>query len=358
MFQPPQHATTLRGFTLLELVISLVVTGILMSTLASAMLLATQAMPDDERPAEATMAAGEIASQMAGEIYYAQSFAERTANAVTFTVADRNDEDDKPETIRYAWSGTPGDPMTRQYNGGDTVTVLENVQELDLAYETEEVVEEIPAPPTESSEMQLANYTDLNKLAGLPVTTSNWIGQCFQPSLPADALGWRITRVRFQAKATGGPKGITMVQTRPADVNGLPSTRVLEEIPMYESGLTKSYSWQDFSFSTVSWFAPGDEVCLVLRQIGKGARSANISYDSAGGSGRVTTTNGGASWSRDAGKSLLYYAYGTTTTVTPPIIERRYLQVGVDITLRVGSDAPVQVDASTRVLNRPEVDTP
>lgn len=358
MFQLPRYATTLRGFTLLELVVSLVVTGILMSALASAMLLATQAMPDEERPAEAAIAAAEIASQMAGELYYAQSFTERTASAVAFTVADRNDEDDQPETIRYAWSGTPGDPMTRQYNGGDTVVVLENVQELDLAYESEEVVEEIPAPPTESSEMQFARYVGLNNSAGFRVSSSKWIGQCFGPLLPADAVSWRITRVRFQAKATGGGGGITMVQIRPADANGLPASTILEEIPMYESDLTKSYTWQEVSFSSVSWFAPGDEVCLVLREIGKGGHSADISYDDAGGSGRVTTTNGGATWSRDASRSMLYYAYGTTTTIAPPTIETRYLQVGVHMTLRVGSDAAVQVDAGTRILNRPEVDTP
>ena len=39
-----------------------------------------------------------------------------------------------PETIRYAWSGTPGDPLTRQYNGGTVLNVSDYVQFFSLDY--------------------------------------------------------------------------------------------------------------------------------------------------------------------------------------------------------------------------------
>ena len=128
------------AFTLLELVLSLVVTTILMGALTSAMLLAGQAIPDAEKPLESTIATGEIANQMSGELYYALSFTERSAGAVTFTVADR-DGDAAPETIRYAWSGTPGHSITRQYNGGTAAIMLENVQQFELGYNLKEVTD-------------------------------------------------------------------------------------------------------------------------------------------------------------------------------------------------------------------------
>ena len=64
------------------------------------------------------------------ELNYALSFTERPVNVVEFTVADR-DGDESPEFIRYAWSGTPGDPLTRQYNGG---TIAELVRDVHLLW--------------------------------------------------------------------------------------------------------------------------------------------------------------------------------------------------------------------------------
>lgn len=65
-------------------------------------------------------------TDLLADIQLAQSFSENTTTAVTFTVPDRNG-DNNPETIRYAWSGNAGDPLTRQYNSGAVVTVAENV---------------------------------------------------------------------------------------------------------------------------------------------------------------------------------------------------------------------------------------
>ncbi|MFH0982677.1 MAG: hypothetical protein V2A79_14225, partial [Planctomycetota bacterium] len=47
--------------------------------------------------------------------------------------------------IRYAWSGTPGDPLTWQYNGGAAITIAEPVEAFSLAYTTEAGA--LKAPP-------------------------------------------------------------------------------------------------------------------------------------------------------------------------------------------------------------------
>ncbi len=67
------------------------------------------------------------------ELQYAQSVTEQTVTAITVTVPDR-DADSNPEEIRYAWSGTPGEPLTRQYNGGTAANAAEGVHDFSVDY--------------------------------------------------------------------------------------------------------------------------------------------------------------------------------------------------------------------------------
>lgn len=345
------------GFTLLELTMSLVVTAIILGALTSAMLLASQIIPNENGPAEATIAANQIAQQMAGELYYAHTIKERSAHEVAFWVADRNG-DLTPETIRYAWSGEPGDPLTRQYNGGNPAAVLDNVQYMDLTYFVQQITEEIPSLPNETGELELSRYEDLDKLADAKISSSNWLGQCFQPVLPPDILTWRITRFQVPAQKSGGPKGVSMVQVYLGDGSGKPTGGTLAETPMYESDLTASYVWQELSFVNTPWMKPTEELCVVIRQIGKGGSSAEINIDNQGAAGMVQSTDEGASWTRDTRRSLLYHVYGTLTAIAPPVIDERYVMTGAQITLEVGSSPPVRVHTSTGILNQPEVAAP
>jgi len=353
----PARAFIRPGFTLLELTMSLVVTAIILSALTSAMLLASQIIPNEDGPAEATLAANQIAQQIAGELYYAHTITDRSAHEVTFWVADRNG-DLSPETIHYAWSGTPGDPLMRQYNGGDPAAVLDNVQHMDLTYIVQKITEEIPSLPNETGELELSSYEDLDKLADAKISNNNWLGQCFQPVLPPDILTWRITRFRVLARKVGGPKGVSMVQLFPGDGSGKPTGSMLAETPMYEADLTAEYTWQEVSFANTPWMEPSQELCVVIRQIGKGSSPAEINIDDQGAAGLVQSRDEGASWTRDTRRSLLYHAYGTMTAIAPPVIDERYVLIGAQITLEAGANPPARALTSVEVLNQPEVAAP
>jgi hypothetical protein len=73
-------------------------------------------------------------ADMAAEVQYALTVTEYTATAITVTVPDRTDANTNPETIRYAWSGVAGAPVTRSYNGGAAVSVVPSVQSFTLEY--------------------------------------------------------------------------------------------------------------------------------------------------------------------------------------------------------------------------------
>jgi prepilin-type N-terminal cleavage/methylation domain-containing protein len=125
---PRRHRFARRGFTLAELVASMAILTILMGAMTSVIVVASHAIPDAEDPVQTKLATMDVVDQIGRELYYATTITESTATAMTFTVPDRGHGAAGPETIRYAWSGTPGDPLTRQYNGGTVVNLSTGVQ--------------------------------------------------------------------------------------------------------------------------------------------------------------------------------------------------------------------------------------
>ena len=176
-----------RGFTLVEMTVSLAVLSILLVAIGSAVMLAAKTLPQESDPSRETTWAVMSVEDIATELQYALAFTERSATAVEFAVADR-DSDGSRETIRYAWSGTAGDPLTREYNGASAVTVVDGVREFELLYDKLVRTKSVPID-VESAEIELVRHVNLAKPKSFAVTSSNWIGQYFYPSsLPTDAI--------------------------------------------------------------------------------------------------------------------------------------------------------------------------
>jgi Carbohydrate binding domain len=114
------------GYMLVELMVAMVGASVLMVGLSSTIFIALKATDTSNTPTSATIEGNAALTDLLSDLEFALSITEQTANAITFTLPDR-DGDSNPETIRYAWSGTPGDPLTRQYNGGAVATLTENV---------------------------------------------------------------------------------------------------------------------------------------------------------------------------------------------------------------------------------------
>jgi len=117
---------------MMELIVSVAVSGLLVAGLTSTLYVASRAVNLSGPPGDA-LDGSRAASDLLGELGHAVTFTQRSAHAIEFTVADR-DNDALPETIRYAWSGIPGDPLTRQQNGAGVAEVVQGVHQFDLAY--------------------------------------------------------------------------------------------------------------------------------------------------------------------------------------------------------------------------------
>ncbi len=151
----PRHSV---GYTLIELMIGMASSTLLISGLASTLYISSQALNLDDRPARQSSIAAEVLGDMMADLRHALSFSERTATAVTFTVPDR-DNDGLPETIRYGWSGTPGDALTYEYNSDPVQTIAKDVQVFDLTSITRLLLAD-PSPLTPASAPVFAGYAD------------------------------------------------------------------------------------------------------------------------------------------------------------------------------------------------------
>jgi len=344
-----------HGFTLVEVVITAAIMAMLLGGMASAVLLASKAQPDAQSVPSAAIASGRAADLLAADLFHAVSITTATATEIVFTVADRTG-DGAPETIRYAWSGTAGAPLVRQVNGGTAATAVSDVREFQLVYDKRKVA--LAQTYSSGSETLLASNDGSVNVYDASVSSSYFRGQFFQPTLPANAKTWRVTRVRVKLKYHDWPWGQTKVQLRLA--NGtVPGDYVIEESSIMEYNLGLYQQWEEFTFSSVTGLLPSNTLCLVL--------TGNSSYGTSevqvqGVSGQaasryyVSSANGGTSWTASPGLNLNYYVYGTVST--PDAVGYQYLLTDVRCTLRSGSDSRARIQTSVRVVNEPQVTGP
>lgn len=123
-----------RGLTLAEVLVSISILSVFVISIPWTIHVAARAIPSaDTVPWSAVLCARTL-GQLAADLQYATSISTKSSNEIVFQVADRNG-DAVGETVRYVWAGA-GTSLIRQYNGGTSVEVLKNVQDIQLAYDT------------------------------------------------------------------------------------------------------------------------------------------------------------------------------------------------------------------------------
>jgi hypothetical protein len=132
---------------------------ILMLAMGGAIMIAGSAVPDEDAPVAQPPRIAAGLDRFMEEVQGAMLITERTPAAITFLLADR-DDDKEAEVIRYAWSGTPGDPLTRQANGGSIEKILPSVEVFAIACEDGHVTESYASPLIESAELELIAYEE------------------------------------------------------------------------------------------------------------------------------------------------------------------------------------------------------
>lgn len=141
------HFHKRRGLSLLETVISLGSAAILTVSLGASLVVASRGLDLSTAQDGQRVDSARLAREVTQDLQQAIRFTEQTATAATFLVPDR-DADGDPESIRYAWSGAAGAPLTYSLNGGTSVNLASSVQTLNFAYGSQSMT--APAQPVES----------------------------------------------------------------------------------------------------------------------------------------------------------------------------------------------------------------
>ncbi len=150
---------TRRGFTLIELVVSLGIVAVLSLALGSTILLSTRTLPTTGGGPETQAAAGRALQILGADVRLATAASMPNNRTLILTVRDQTG-DAAEETVTYAWGGTTGDPFTRTFNA-DVMTLLPSVADLEFNSITRDSVDtgDITTEPTERMRISISAGT-------------------------------------------------------------------------------------------------------------------------------------------------------------------------------------------------------
>jgi hypothetical protein len=234
---------------------------------------------------------------------------------VTFTVPDQNG-DGLPDTIRYAWAGA-GTPLMRTFNGlpSPAASVLDNVQAFNMNFLTRTMQPAI----VESAEQVLCAYAPGSPPTTVPVSKTSWGAQYFKPTLPANAISWKITRIRLMVQKGSVAGNVTFPITM-VDATQKPTSTTLGTYTVNSSTFPSgSLGWVEIPYSNVSGLDPAKGYAFEVTATST-STVANLGFDSSispalTGMSNCYSTNQGASWSSPLATWAFYFqVYGTITT--------------------------------------------
>lgn len=340
-----------HGFTLVEMVVALSITTVLVVAMGSALTFAGRATPQPNDAMTVSLAAHDVLSDLAAELSYGIDITDRTATAITFTIADQTG-DDTPETIRYEWTGdamTPG-PITRSENGGVPATLFDDATDFALSYDIHTESRTVPGPPTVGAEVQLSAFSGTIGLADHGITDQQWSAQTFSLSAPTDATGVSITRVLLRARTSGTVTDAALVQIQSADGTGRPSGALRVQAVLNESVLTGVYGWFEVAMDSDA-VLPIEDLCLVVRHLDGDVAGTFRGATAAGAMWQ--TFDGGGSWSAVPLTHLEHEVYGRYHTPGTDVVVTTDRCVAVTLTLQ--ADVATRGQQSVALRNRPEV---
>lgn len=363
-----------RGFTLVEMVLSLAIASVIVTSLGSVIILASRALPA-AGGGNAAMGTGLAMSQLASELRYAMAISSATPNEITFTVADR-DGDGEEETISYQWAGA-GAPLTRKYNGGSAVTLHSSVHSFEASFARKKTTTIQQGTTTwDSGEVQLAGFSNFAtgtvSAQNGSVGTATWCAQAFtidRVSLPADTTRLAITRVSLRLKKPLlqllNPESASVAIHAPASP-GSPNPGPNPIGTPYVINLALlgiSYAWADATFTDVV-FPNASSTSFVIVVKGYAAPSAYLQYLSTTTAAADTnvyrsSANSGGSWVPTTNTQLQdapFAVYGSyQRQISANVVTDSYVSRSASLAIQPTAKTSSRIEASVETVNDPSI---
>jgi hypothetical protein len=347
------------GHTLMEVLAAVISSTVLMAGLGSVMLVARQIAFTPAAPTN-RLDAAEVVNELATDLRCAILVMEEPSRMLDFVVADR-DGDGAAERIRYEWSGTTGDPLTRSLNGGPPAVVLNSVHEFYVAPTIQTTTLSLPTTTT-SSEVFLAGNTNAQSGTDRDVTLLQHAAQrinpaAFSAAAPANALAWNATRIEAIARNRGATTGTLLVQIRSAgDPYDGPTAHVLGQVGIPEASLTSGYGWNTAIFSGgPQHFALHRRYAIAFAGLSGSGHDAQLFVNDGSAGGVLQSDDGGGTWQYMSSRQMYYRLYGTFTVPGPTYEADRQTLSHISLRLQRGAESHARVDAAVPLANRPEL---
>lgn len=347
-----------QAFSLIELVVALSISAMLLITIGGAVTIASKSLPGKDDVNRQHSEATSAAATMASDLRYAISFSELTPTAITFTVADR-DDDGQNETIRYECTGTANSPkpLIRTVNG-NLGTVMEDVRGFNLDYGTYTMTEPGPLVLGETAEQLLIDEGDTSGTSNFTIFVDDRVGERFKLPLSGGELSWRITRAKLIIQKQGGSDGVVCIQLRTVDDNGLPTAVVLDQVSFNESDGSAALSEVSFT-GDVELSADADYCLVVCYESGSSAVGKVAVRSISSGSPNTALLEalfGEVNWLEQTNGDMVLQLFGHVTgfTNSPATVSTTRLR-WVGIAIEPDEAAQSHVKVQTQILAKPEV---
>ncbi|MFN0132186.1 MAG: PilW family protein [Phycisphaerales bacterium] len=366
-----------RGFSLIELVLGMAIASIAMVAIGSVFVLSAKALPTARGSTSASSQTSLAVQELLDDLRMATAVSEATGTAVTLTVPDRTG-DNTPETVRYAWSGVAGGPLTRAMNGGAETVLVPTAYGMSLEYSREPVSVNVTIPtPMTSGTVLMAEFTGWSGVTHaqvlLGVSTSTWGSQAFtinRVTLPATTTAVRLTRVdlRLKRNTRSTSNSTVNIHQRASLFNAEPGTTPIGTGGVVlPASLGASAAMMTVPLTGVSLPIPAVlSYCIVMKGLGSQA-SCDLAYYNANAAPTdltvfLSTGNSGNTWTpsnnthRNDAPFAVYGEYDWTgsnvqTTTT-------YLLRSATVKLQTGRDAGSALVSSVVSLNKPGIPGP
>lgn len=274
-----------RAFTLVEAAVSIALCTILVVVVGGSLTNSIAAVDKGADANARVRSASDALDQFNADLAIAESFNQRSAQAVEFTVPDRYQQGYNP-IVRYQWSGTPGDPLLRSFDGSTLAPVIGNVQSLNFNYLVR------PAPivvENAESTLRTVDQPAGSILATFTVDKDDFAAQYVFPTLPSGTSSWSVTKVQLRLARKGGSNNYS-VQIRTADSTKTPTTTVLAEAIGSIAGLSSTIGWVEVPIGPVTGLDPRQGVCIVVTSK-SGSGGDQVTVESVQGSSSAMLPN-------------------------------------------------------------------
>ena len=345
------------GHTLIELVVAMVCSAVLLAGLGSVMMIGSQVAYTPSAAIHRTESA-DIVNQIAEELRYATLIIQQTPQILEFVVADRNG-DGTAEKIRYAWSGTPGDPLYRTYNAGAPSVILDSADEFAVGLQQKSLTTTLPTTG-DSAEAVLVSNANVGSTTDRSIDVNNHSAQRIDPAnfvnVPGNALYWNATKLEFYSTWDGAANETVRVQLRATgDPNDGLTSNVLAQVDVPENTMTDN-SWNSAVFaSPARELALHRKYIIVWSQPFGGGKACKLKVNDSAASGVFESADSGVSWAYMTSRQTHYRLYGTYTTPGPSYNVMRNYVPHVSIVLRSSGQSHSRIDARVPLANMPEL---